>query len=123
MRWAASGAGDELLDAVVAYVRIEVFFANHNLRHGLRALDSAAGLVRPGTSAQAAAAYGSLHMRAAVVAAAAVTPPPVTIWARRTTPPDVSRKAFTTAPRSARPRCASTRSPWQWRGETRELPG
>lgn len=69
MRWAASGAADELLDAAVAYVRTEVFFANHNLQHGLRALDSAAGLVRPGTSAQAAAAYGSLHMRAAVVAA------------------------------------------------------
>ena len=69
MRWAASGAADELLDAAVAYVRTEVFFANHNLHHGLRALDSAASLVHPGTSVAAAAAYGSLHMRAAVVAA------------------------------------------------------
>ena len=57
MRWAASGAADELLDAAVAYVRTEVFFANHNLQHGLRALDSAASLVRPGTSAAAAASH------------------------------------------------------------------
>ncbi|AWS41258.1 helix-turn-helix domain-containing protein [Streptosporangium sp. 'caverna'] len=68
MRWSAAMSGDELVSAAAAYVRTEVFFADHNLGPALRALEVAATRVNPGTSIAASAAYGSLHMRAAVVA-------------------------------------------------------
>ncbi|MFI5779408.1 helix-turn-helix domain-containing protein [Nocardia sp. NPDC051570] len=70
MMWdAARTAGDELLLAMSAYVRTEMFFVNGRLATGRRLLEQAADTIRPGRSVQDAAAYGSLHMRAAVVAA------------------------------------------------------
>jgi transcriptional regulator with XRE-family HTH domain len=71
MRWAAERAEDELALAATSYVRAETFFANGRLDAGRRMLEQAADRLRPGASMQAAAAYGSLHMRAAVVAARA----------------------------------------------------
>ncbi|WP_424528867.1 helix-turn-helix domain-containing protein [Sphaerisporangium viridialbum] len=68
MRRAADDSGNELIAAAAAYVRTEVFFADHNLEPALRALDLAAARLTPTSSEEAAAAYGSLHMRAAVVA-------------------------------------------------------
>ena len=67
MQRTALEAGDELLSAAVAYVRTETYFATGNLTAALRALVTAAAQVTPDTRT-AAAAYGALHMRAAVVA-------------------------------------------------------
>ncbi|MDX8140518.1 MULTISPECIES: helix-turn-helix domain-containing protein [Lentzea] len=70
MRQSAAAANDRLLVAASEYVRTETFFANGDLATGARALVAAADAValsnrdRP----DVAAAYGSLHMRAAVVA-------------------------------------------------------
>jgi transcriptional regulator with XRE-family HTH domain len=74
MRWAAEQSGDELALAVTSYVRTETFFTNGELETGRRMLEAAADQVRPQTSTEAAAAYGSLHMRAAIVAARAGMP-------------------------------------------------
>jgi transcriptional regulator with XRE-family HTH domain len=71
MRRLAHDIDDELLSAVVAYVRTEVFFANGRLDTARRLLERAAGALAPGRSATAAALYGALHMRAAVTAARA----------------------------------------------------
>ncbi|MFI6098163.1 helix-turn-helix domain-containing protein [Lentzea sp. NPDC051213] len=70
MRSAAQVAEDPLLQATVAYVRTEAFFATGDLDTAARALDLAADQVptRGALSATAAAALGALHMRAAVVA-------------------------------------------------------
>lgn len=68
MRWSAPQAGDPLLDAAVAYVRTETFFAARQHHAGLRALEAALDRApAPGSPAQAAA-RGALHMRAAVIA-------------------------------------------------------
>jgi transcriptional regulator with XRE-family HTH domain len=75
MRSAADRAEDPLLMAAVAYVRTETFFASNDLDAAARALDLAADRVPAmHTSAISAAAYGSLHMRAAVVAGRAGKP-------------------------------------------------
>jgi transcriptional regulator with XRE-family HTH domain len=66
---AAAESGDELTIAAAAYVRGETFFANGDCLTGCRILDRAAAHIHPATSADAAAAYGALHMRAAVLAA------------------------------------------------------
>ncbi|MDI6408147.1 helix-turn-helix transcriptional regulator [Streptomyces albus] len=68
MRWAATGAEDPLLDATVAYVRTETFFAAEAHDPGLRALERAldSAPVTPGRAE--VAARGTLHMRAAVIA-------------------------------------------------------
>lgn len=71
MEWAAREAEDDLLIATAAYVRAETFFANGDLHTGRRMLERAATRVEHQTSAQAAAVYGALHMRAAVTAARA----------------------------------------------------
>lgn len=71
MRWAAEKSGDLLATAVVSYVRAETFFASGQLASGRRMLEQAANNVLPGVSKHAAAAYGALHMRAAVIAARA----------------------------------------------------
>ncbi|WP_248962080.1 helix-turn-helix domain-containing protein [Sphaerisporangium perillae] len=68
MRWAADQSGDETVAATAAYVRTEIFFADNHLEPALRVLDQAAARLRPARSEEAAAAYGALHMRAAVVA-------------------------------------------------------
>ncbi|MGY5127958.1 helix-turn-helix domain-containing protein [Streptomyces nigrescens] len=68
MRWAAPQAEDPLVDASVAYVRTETFFAARTHHAGLRALERAVDAV-PATGRTAAlASRGALHMRAAVIA-------------------------------------------------------
>lgn len=68
MRWAAPHAGDPLLDAAVAYVRTEVFFAARAHVAGLRALEAAVDRAPVGRDDAVLAARGSLRMRAAVIA-------------------------------------------------------
>lgn len=70
MRTLALAVEDPLLTASVAYVRAETFFANDDLATLLRMLTAAADDVacEAGESAESAAAYGALHMRAAVAA-------------------------------------------------------
>jgi len=70
MRTAAARADDELLVAASSYVRAETFFATGSWSTGRRMLErSATSLGRPQGSTTATATYGSLHMRAAVLAA------------------------------------------------------
>lgn len=68
MRWAASHAQDHVVDASVAYVRTETFFAAHAHAPGLRALEVALDAAPPPEHPHAVAARGALHMRAAVIA-------------------------------------------------------
>ncbi|MFE9777668.1 helix-turn-helix domain-containing protein [Streptomyces sp. NPDC005775] len=68
MRWAVPGAQDPLLAASVGYVRTETFFAARAHTAGLRALEQAIDACPPPVAAQAVAARGALHMRAAVIA-------------------------------------------------------
>jgi transcriptional regulator with XRE-family HTH domain len=68
MRWAAPQAEDPLLTGTVAYVRTEVYFAARAHDAGLRALEAAIDTAPRAASRAAAAARGSLHMRAAVIA-------------------------------------------------------
>ncbi|MFF8412786.1 helix-turn-helix domain-containing protein [Streptomyces omiyaensis] len=68
MRWAASRAEDPLVDATVAYVRGETFFAAKAHAAGLHALQVAIDAAPAPDAAAAAAARGALHMRAAVLA-------------------------------------------------------
>ena len=65
---AAVGSGDELLAATTTYVRSELFFGNHQFGTGRKLLEAAACNVNPADSASAAATFGTLHMRAAVLA-------------------------------------------------------
>lgn len=67
MRWAVPQAEDPLLDAVVAYVRTETFFAARAYKAGLRALEAAIDAA-PAAETDARAVRGTLHMRAAVIA-------------------------------------------------------
>ncbi|WP_049806870.1 helix-turn-helix domain-containing protein [Pseudofrankia inefficax] len=62
-------SGDETLIATTAYVRSELFFASGAHDDGRRMLVRAADRLDPGAGVTASAAYGSLHMRAAVFAA------------------------------------------------------
>jgi transcriptional regulator with XRE-family HTH domain len=71
MRTVAPEAEDPLLSASVAYVRTETYFAAHAHRPGLRALEQAIDTSPPPDTPPAAAARGSLHMRAAVIASRA----------------------------------------------------
>lgn len=71
MRWAARQAHDRLLEAVVAYVRTETFFAARAHTAGLRALETAIDAAPPPGRAQETAVRGALHMRAAVIAGCA----------------------------------------------------
>lgn len=68
MRWAAPDADAPLLAAMVGYVRTETFFAARAHRAGLRALEAAIDACPPPVGAEAVAARGALHMRAAVIA-------------------------------------------------------
>jgi transcriptional regulator with XRE-family HTH domain len=71
MRQAALDADDALLSGAVAYVRTEIFFADGDLTSAARCLINAAdGIPAKALSKPSGVAtYGSLHMRAAVVAA------------------------------------------------------
>jgi hypothetical protein len=62
-------SGDEALIATTAYVRAETFFASGAHEDGRRMLVRAADCLDLGAGVAATAAYGSLHMRAAVFAA------------------------------------------------------
>jgi len=71
MRINATTAGDPVLQAAVAYVRTETFFATDDLDTAIRVLISAAdqlGMAGMASMSQIAG-FGALHMRAAVVAA------------------------------------------------------
>ncbi|MEE1767651.1 helix-turn-helix transcriptional regulator [Streptomyces sp. JV185] len=68
MRWAADRAADPLVQAAVAYVRTEIFFAARAHAVGLAALEQAIHAAPAPSSRSAAAARGALHMRAAVIA-------------------------------------------------------
>jgi hypothetical protein len=70
---AATESGDELAIAAAAYVRAETFFANGQHEVGRRILERASLRLMPEAGAGSAAAYGALHMRAAVLAARAGT--------------------------------------------------
>jgi transcriptional regulator with XRE-family HTH domain len=74
MRWAAARSGDSMLVGVAAYVRAETFFSNQRPAAGLRALEAASGPLAAEGSPEALAIYGSLHMRAGVLAACAGLP-------------------------------------------------
>ncbi|WP_326809001.1 helix-turn-helix domain-containing protein [Streptomyces sp. NBC_01775] len=68
MRWAAPAAEDPLLDAAVAYVRTETFFAARAHDSGLRALEHALDAAPAPDTGPSKVARGALHMRAAVIA-------------------------------------------------------
>ncbi|MBF6243280.1 helix-turn-helix transcriptional regulator [Nocardia elegans] len=68
METTARDSDDPLLAATTAYVRTELFFNNMDLATGRKLLERAADQIDPSQSFRAAAIYGSLHMRAAVVA-------------------------------------------------------
>ncbi|MBQ0863372.1 helix-turn-helix domain-containing protein [Streptomyces sp. RK75] len=68
MRWAAPTAEDPLLDAAVAYVRTETYFAAQAHEPGLRALETALDTAPRTSGAAEVAARGTLHLRAAIVA-------------------------------------------------------
>jgi transcriptional regulator with XRE-family HTH domain len=78
MDWAAAQSGDGLAAAATAYVRAETFFTSGQATAGHRMLEAAAGRLEHGmnvtASREAAAQYGSLHMRAAIAAARAYLP-------------------------------------------------
>lgn len=69
MRATAVESADPLTVAAVEYVRAETFFANGDAAAGRRMLDRAAAAIEVGGSPAAGATYGTLHMRAAVLAA------------------------------------------------------
>ncbi|WP_431867880.1 helix-turn-helix domain-containing protein [Nocardiopsis eucommiae] len=66
--WAADQTGDEVTRAAATYVRGETFFCSGEHEAGRRLLERAAENLTP-SDARSWAAYGSLHMRAAVFAA------------------------------------------------------
>ena len=61
-------SGDETVLATASYVRGELFFANGRPDIGRALLERAAERLVPGVDVGSGAAYGSLHMRAAVLA-------------------------------------------------------
>lgn len=71
MRAAVRLSADPLLAGMAEYVRTEIFFANQNLTAGLHVLDRATASMDRLWTREALAVYGSLQMRAAVVAARA----------------------------------------------------
>jgi transcriptional regulator with XRE-family HTH domain len=64
----ARQSGHELMLATASYVRGELFFANGRQDLGRALLERAAERLVPGTDQGTSAAYGALHMRAAVLA-------------------------------------------------------
>ncbi|WP_236567929.1 MULTISPECIES: helix-turn-helix transcriptional regulator [unclassified Nocardiopsis] len=68
MLWAAEQTVDEVTRAAAAYVRGETFFCNRDFHPGRLMLERAAQKLSPATP-QEWAAYGALHMRAAVLSA------------------------------------------------------
>jgi len=73
MLWAAEQTEDQVTRAAAAYVRGEVFFCNRDFQTGRLVLERAAQGLTPATPYERAA-YGALHMRAAVLAARGQSP-------------------------------------------------
>lgn len=71
MRAAAVRSGDDLTVAASSYVRAETFFASGDWPNGRRMLEIAADRLGSPSGSDSLAAYGALHMRAAVLAARA----------------------------------------------------
>jgi hypothetical protein len=71
MRRTSEQLENELVGAATAYVHTETFFVTGDLAAAEHTLNQAASRISPAESMAAAATYGSLHMRAAVVAARA----------------------------------------------------
>jgi tetratricopeptide (TPR) repeat protein len=71
LRSVAAETGDELVQASGSYVRGETFFSSGDLTTGRMMLERAAERIHVRDSDSAAATYGALHMRAAVMAARA----------------------------------------------------
>ncbi|PBC92446.1 helix-turn-helix protein [Streptomyces sp. Ag82_O1-15] len=71
MRWAVPETGSTNLESTVAYVRTETFFAARAHAPGLTALEHAVDHASAPKGADATAARGALHMRAAVIASRA----------------------------------------------------
>jgi transcriptional regulator with XRE-family HTH domain len=71
IRWAAEYSDDDLMVGTAAYVRGQTYLVNKAWGPGLRALTAAGQPLsrRASTDPRAAAVYGAVHMRAAVVAA------------------------------------------------------
>lgn len=71
IRWAAERSDDDLMIGTGAYVRGQTYLVSRSWDAGLRALTAAGKPLerRASTDPRAAAVYGALHMRAAVVAA------------------------------------------------------
>lgn len=65
---AAAATGDPVIGATCTYVRGETFFASKDLTTGRRVLERAAAELGRGDNQAAAATYGTLHMRASVMA-------------------------------------------------------
>lgn len=68
MRWAARQSGNEVVTGTAAYVRAETFFTTEQFALGQTMLEQAADKIAPGSSLDARAVHGALHMRAAVAA-------------------------------------------------------
>ncbi|MER0481912.1 helix-turn-helix transcriptional regulator [Streptomyces sp. Edi2] len=68
MRWAGTQTHDPIVAATVAYVRAELHFGAGTHTVGLRTLERALDRAPRTDSAEALAARGALHMRAAVLA-------------------------------------------------------
>ena len=71
IRWAAERSGDPLMIGTAAYVRGQTYLVTGAYDSGLRALTAAGTCIERETATrrEAAAVYGALHMRAAVLAA------------------------------------------------------
>jgi transcriptional regulator with XRE-family HTH domain len=67
--WAARQANSPTTSAISAYVRGETFFINQQFSPGRKFLERAAEGLRLGVSSGESAAYGAIHMRAALLAA------------------------------------------------------
>lgn len=68
MQDVAQRSGDRLLVAASAYVRGETFFASGDYEAGRRMLQNVSETIDVERSVRAAAVYGSLHMRSAILA-------------------------------------------------------
>lgn len=119
METTARDTDDPLLAATTAYVRTELFFNNMDLTTGRKLLERAADRIDPSHSFSAAATYGSLHMRAAVVAGCEFRADTAHDHiAEAPAQPNWSRNRPIWAPRSAARPSAFTRSLWAWNSVT-----
>jgi hypothetical protein len=110
MRWAAARSADPVLAGVAAYVRAETFFCNEPPAAGLRVLEAASAPLAADGSRDALAIYGSLHMRAAVLAASGGLPDAAASHLAEAASACTSPMPLTAELPSAHPACGYTRS-------------